>query len=208
MHQIVEEVKKGGNLRLPNFCNMIIIAADIYNTPTRCDIVVSSPGLHEVKKTVRLGDAVLFEYPPEGVFEVRCIGFPERNSVRYIELLISQISPQPGIKGGFAINDSSNAPFSPDETLQISQSIKNAESNLRKDQAIPKEQLDLITERLEEIELASHRLGRKDWINYVTGSLTSMCISAAFSPEITRKIFHEIGSALSWLITNIHLLPA
>lgn len=164
------------------------------------EIVVGYPGLPNVIKEVDIGDAVLFESPSHGIIEVRVL------SVNYsgnkMEVLVSQISPRLGILGGPVSNDPNNSLFTRDEIAQIAESISNTKSTLAQRPDITPEQVELIARKLDEIQIASERLGRKDWINYVAGTLTSMCISAAFSPEVTKAIFQTVNSAFAWLFSS------
>ena len=151
-----------------------------------------------VTKNMQVGDAVLFESPTNGICEVRAM------MVSYvsIKLLISQVSPKQGILGGFVDDDPRNLEFTPDEQDHVSDSVAKAKIELSKNKEISQEQLALIERKLNEIQEASGRLGQKDWMNYVAGSLTSFCISASFSPGVTSAVFHAVNSSFSWLFES------
>lgn len=163
-----------------------------------CEVVVGYPGLQNAVKDMKVGDAVLFETPSDGILEVRALAIDYVN----VKLLVSQVSPRPGIVGGFVDEGPNNSPFLSNELAQIASSVTNIKKELTQRDDIAAEQQELIAKKLDEIQAASGRLGRKDWINYVTGTLTSVCISAAFSPEVTRAIFLTVNSAFSWLFDN------
>ena len=68
------------------------------------------------------------------------------------------------------------------------------------------EQIKLLSRKLDEIKAASTRMGRKDWVNYVAGTITAVCITAAFAPDQTQRIFSSINTALSWFFASGVLL--
>jgi hypothetical protein len=170
------------------------------------EIVVGYPGLPNVIKKVGIGDAVLFESPSNGIIEVRVLSDRLGFVSHKMDILVSQVSPRLGILAGPVSEDPNNSPFTRDEIVQIADSISITKSTLAQRQDIAPEQLELIARKLDEIQFASERLGRKDWINYVAGTLTSMCISAAFSPEVTKAIFQTVNSAFAWLFASGLLL--
>ena len=70
------------------------------------------------------------------------------------------------------------------------------------------EQIDLIKRKLDEIQEASGRLGRKDWKNLVIGTLASAIVSAGVNTDAAKAIFGIVDKSFSWLFqTGITLLP-
>lgn len=171
-------------------------------------IVVGYPGLPNVSKEVDVGDAVLFETPGNGILEVRVLSIRLPLFSHIMDILISQVSPRLGVLAGLVSDDPNNSPYTRNEIAQIADSISRVKLTLAKRQDIAPEQLELIVRKLDEIQIASERLGRKDWINYVAGTLTSLCMSAAFSPEVTKAIFQTVNAAFAWLLTSGFLLIA
>src|SRR5258708_117389 len=82
-------------------------------------LVVGHPGLPNVTSELATGGAVLFE-TPEGLFEVRVMS----NTSNDVTVLLTQLSPRPGIAGGFVDQDSDNAPFTPLELVKIAASLR------------------------------------------------------------------------------------
>ncbi len=167
-----------------------------------CEVVIGYPGMPNVVQKMNNGDAALYETTQDGIIEVRAIGlYPSQ-----AEFLVTQVSPRVGFLAGAVDSDPNNAPFNEQELAQVAQSVVeiNQELSIRSD--IAPEQLALISRKLAEIQDAARRMGRKDWINYVAGALTSTCISAAFAPEVTKGIFLAVNSAFSWLFVNGLLL--
>lgn len=164
----------------------------------RCSTVVGYPGLPNVKAQMELGDAMLYETTENGILEVRATAIHSSA----VEFTVTQVSPRLGFGAALATSDPNNLPFADDERLRINESIDNVKANLQESGKYMEGQLSLIYRKLDEIYDASGRLGRKDWVTYVAGSLTSLCISAAFSPDETRSFFGTVNSAFSWLFTN------
>ena len=175
---------------------MILTVRDSY--PDWCRVVVGYPGLPKLERDMNLGDALLYETPSDGVLEVR-VTATDSNAV---EFLVTQVSPRLGLIAGIIDEDPSNTPFSDAELKRIAESLASVMEQVKISESYPPEHLDLISRKLEEIQSASERLGRKDWINYVAGTITSTCIAAGFAPEVTKNIFKTIGVALSWLFNN------
>ena len=167
-----------------------------------CEVVIGYPGLPNVKDVLKLGDAVLYETTEDGILEVRATALAADRA----EFLVSQVSPRIGLAAGLLSDDPSNLPFSGPELARVAESVSDAKARLANSGEFAREQLALIGRKLDEIESASARLGRKDWLNYVAGSLTALCISAAFAPEVTRTIFSTVNSAFAWFFTNAPVL--
>jgi hypothetical protein len=167
-----------------------------------CDAILGYPGLPNVAQTMRNGDAVLLETTHDGIIEVRAMAIYSSR----VEFLVSQVSPRPGFAAGAFDADPNNAPFDESELRKIAQSIATSKQELARTSTLLPEQLGLVSRKLDEIQAAASRLGRKDWINYVAGALTSTCISAAFAPEVTKNIFAVLNAAFSWLFTSAALL--
>lgn len=165
------------------------------------DIVVGFPGLPNEKRRVYTGDALLYE-TPMGTFDIRVLS----QSSAKVRFLVTQLSPTPSIAGAFSSADPNNTRFSSAELEQIALSIEDVKEKLSSQPAIHPEQIDLIHKKLDEIRDASTRLGRKDWINYTAGAITSACASAAFAPDVTKSIFLALNSAFSWLFSSAILL--
>lgn len=167
-----------------------------------CDAVIGYPGIPNVRQTMRNGDAVLLETPQDGIVEVRVIAIhPSR-----VEFLLSQVSPRSGFAAGAFEGDPNNAPFEEAELRKVAESISSVKSELARQNVLMPEQLSLVTRKLDEIQIAASRLGRKDWITYVAGALSSTCISAAFAPDVTKSVFLAVNAGFSWLFTSAALL--
>lgn len=168
------------------------------------ELVVGRPGMPNVEQELRVGDAILFETPDTGVLEVRVLATMPSQA----KLLVSQVSPRPGITGGFVDEDTNNSPFMPSELAQVRDSLESIKFAMGQRPDVAPEQLALISRKLDEIQAASERLGRKDWINSVIGILTNLTVAAAFNSDIRTALFRAAGKALSWLLNDgLRLLP-
>ncbi len=47
---------------------------------------------------------------------------------------------------------------------------------------------------------AADRFGRKDWINWALGTLTSIAMTAALDQAAAKVLFQAVGTALSWIV--------
>ena len=167
------------------------------------ELVVGRPGLGNFKTALSLGDAALYE-TPEGTFEIRVLF----HSDTQVELLITRISPHPGIAAGYIDQNPENIPFSPSELDQIASSLNDIRTTMANRPDVKPEQFRHLEEKLEEMRSASERLGRKDWVNYAIGTLTSIVVTAAFDPSAAKALLQTAGAALGWLFgSGFRLLP-
>lgn len=196
MQQVSIEVQQYRSGSVP-FSRLVISVPQV-SAFASCDVVIGFPGLPNVKQRLGVGDAVLFETTEDGILEVRAAALHGSSA----EFIVSQVSPRFGIGAALLTNDPTNLPFAEAERERIAQSISAVKTKLSESGRYTAEQLSLINRKLDEIAAASERLGRKDWLNYVAGSLTGLCISAAFAPDVTRSFFATVNSAFSWLFSN------
>ena len=164
----------------------------------QCDVVMGYPGIPNVIQTMKNGDAALLETTHDGIVEIRAIAVYSSR----VEFLLSQVSPRSGFAAGAVDSDPNNAPFDESELRRIGESIASIKTELARRNTIPSEQLSLVFRKLEEIEGAASRMGRKDWINYVAGTLTAICIAAAFAPEVAKSMFMTVNSEFAWLFSS------
>ena len=82
-----------------------LIVSAVHTFSDRVDLVVGRPGLPNIETTLRVGGTVLFETPDEGIFEVRVFSMTSVSAT----LLISHVSPHPGIAGGLVDQEPSNS---------------------------------------------------------------------------------------------------
>jgi hypothetical protein len=188
---------------LAEFGDLIVSVDQITFQDRTAEVVVGRPGLPNLKKVLGIGSAVLFE-TPSGLFEIRVLSV----SFQAVKILLTEVSPHPGIAGGFVDQGADNLPFTPPELIRIAVSIRQIRQVMSERSDIKPEQLDLISRKLDEMQHASERLGRKDWMNYAIGTLTSIIVTAAFAPDVAKALLKAAGTALSWVYSGgILLLP-
>ncbi len=172
-----------------------------FASSSESEIVVGFPGLPNEKRRVYTGDALLYE-TPMGTFDIRVLS----QSSSKVRFLVTQLSPTPSIAGAFSSTDPGNTQFSSEELKRIASSLEEVKAKIGSQPMIQPEQIALINKKLDEISDASTRLGRKDWINYTAGAITSACASAAFAPDVTKGIFLSLKAAFFWLFSSAMLL--
>lgn len=162
------------------------------------ELVVGRPGLPNVQKELEVGDSVLFETPDTGVLEVRVL----RTTAARATVLVSQVSPRQGILGGLVDDDPDNSPFTSQEIERVKESLEQIKLEMSQRHDLLPEQLDLISRKLDDMQAASERLGRKDWMHLAIGTLTSIVTTMALDQDLARGLFQTAQEALSWLFQS------
>ena len=155
-------------------------------------LTIGRVGLRNFDITLPLRGVSLYE-TPEGTFEIRVLLLYSTG----VTLLVTRLSPQPGIAAGYVDQNPENTPFSENELDQIASSLDDIKIAMAHRDDVKPEQLRYLEEKLREMREASERLGRKDWINYAVGTLTSVVITAAFEPSVAKALLQTAGAALS-----------
>jgi hypothetical protein len=196
-HNLVQEtiVVKPYNSTQAKTGGIIVSATE--TSIDRATLVVGRPGFPNIERTLSTGGVVLFE-TSDGLFEVRVMS----TWGGQVTILLSQISPRPGIMGGFVDQESDNAPFSPPELVKIATSLAQIRQAISGRPDVLPEQLDFISRKLDYLREASERLGRKDWIGLAIGTIGSAILTIALTPEVQKTILQAADIALSWLFTG------
>ncbi|WP_162823659.1 hypothetical protein [Lysobacter sp. TY2-98] len=177
---------------LPDIGDIVVSARSLFQG--QAEIVVGYPGHPNAEFELRTGDAGLYQAPAGDTYEVRAMSL----AVNRAELLLTRLGPEPKLAAAFTSSDPLNSPFTEEELLKIDASVEAVKSDIAQGGEFTPHQLEAIHRRLDEIKEGARRMGRKDWIQYFAGSITSLCVSAAFAPEATQRLFSSIGSAFSW----------
>lgn len=96
---------------------------------------------------------------------------------------------------------SGNKPFTSDERRQISAQLQAIKERLKEQFELTNEQMEQVEERLDEAAEASSRMGRKDWLIYLLGTITALTIAAAVPSGLGEHIFTVFIHALGHLFT-------
>lgn len=161
-------------------------------------VVIGSPGLPNIQRRVELGDAILLETPSDGMLEVRAMNLSKYG----VELLVSRVSPRLGFRAEISTSEAENPHLQPDEIEKVRQATLLIHDSLAARKDVSPEQLDALKRSLDELADASTRIGRKDWIMFAAGTLTNVCVGAAFAPEATKALFQLANQHLGWLFQN------
>lgn len=99
-----------------------------------------------------------------------------------------------------------NEKFSRGEINRVTASLVEIREYARSSLSLSDEQARVVEARLEYLQAASERMGRKDWMVLALGVLTNIVISAAFTPSAAQEFFRFAGQVLQWVLENQALL--
>jgi len=110
-------------------------------------------------------------------------------------------------RGGELITDiqkanSDNTSFTEDEQGKIAAHLQEITKQLKEQFELTSEQAKRIDEWRDEVVEASTRMGRKDWIVYVLGTITALTIAATVPAGLGEHIFTMVIHALGYLFTG------
>jgi hypothetical protein len=95
-----------------------------------------------------------------------------------------------------------NAPFNQDEQRQITTQLQEITKQLKEQFELTKEQEERIDEWRDEVVEASTRMGRKDWLIYLLGTITALTIAATVPAGVGEHIFTMVLHGLGHLFTG------
>ncbi len=104
-------------------------------------------------------------------------------------------------------DDASNQPFSLTEREHISRSLGEIKAYLVATHSLSTARLAFVEERLRYLEDSAGRMGRKDWVNLVYGTLINIAVGAALASDAAKELLRLAGSALAWLLGGLPILP-
>jgi hypothetical protein len=94
-------------------------------------------------------------------------------------------------------NTLNNAPFSPNEQLRMAEQLQELKSYLVDKYSLSGDQISQIEARLDEIEEATQRIGRKDWLLMFYGVMFTLLVTAVVPPDavqyIIAMVIHGLG---------------
>ena len=89
--------------------------------------------------------------------------------------------------------DASNAPFTPGEQAEISARIDQVKDVVRRENPeLTAGQLAAIEQGLDEVKEASTRVGRKDWIVMINGTLLGLVANGLVPPHVVQAVFNVL----------------
>jgi hypothetical protein len=104
---------------------------------------------------------------------------------------------------GYLINEQ----FNVKEQEYISAKITEIEGFLKEKHDLLERDIEIINTKLNYLEEASKRLGRKDWLNVLIGVSFKIAVDLGLSTNIAKEFFQLIGIAFSQLLSGPVLLP-
>ena len=171
-------------------------------TTGRATFVLGYPGLPNDEHVFSIGEALLHQSPDKGIFELRSL-IVASNLVKF---LITEISPRLGLIGGLTSESDLNTAFSEDELAKVRDSLDGAILAITESDSLSAEQLKLIGKSIDELKDSSRRLGRKDWILVVAGTVAGTIAGLELTADQAKMILRALSSSLSWVFENARLL--
>lgn len=95
-----------------------------------------------------------------------------------------------------------NSPFTQDEQRQITAQLQDVKRYLTEELNLPDDRIGKIEEELDEVAEAGKRMGRKDWIVYLLGTITALVITATVAAPVGEHIFTMVIHGLAHLFTG------
>jgi hypothetical protein len=96
--------------------------------------------------------------------------------------------------------DASNALFTPEEQTEISTRVDEVQDTVRRENPeLTAEQMAAIEQTLDEVQEASTRIGRKDWVMMANGALLSLVANGLVPPHVVQSVFSMLISGIGHL---------
>lgn len=103
-------------------------------------------------------------------------------------------------------NELANTPFTAAEQARIAEALRAVHDEIRLQGELNVEQLKHLEGTVANAIEASARLGRKDWLLLLYGSIVNLGLQAAFAPTQAQHLWQVATHALAWIVTNTPLL--
>lgn len=107
-----------------------------------------------------------------------------------------------------AQSESENTPFTGEEQRKIADRLQEIKDQLREKSELTSEQLTEVHKKLDEAAEASKRMGRKDWLVFLLGTITALIITATVTGGLGEHIFSEVVHGLSSLFAGGYEPPS
>jgi hypothetical protein len=101
-----------------------------------------------------------------------------------------------------------NTPFSQGEKEYVIQQLNEIKRNLISQHQLALKQTKAVEQGFQNIADAMNRLDKKDWIGYAVGTIVTIVVGAAFSPQVANTMFHSFMRAVGPLFEEaMKLIP-
>jgi hypothetical protein len=102
-----------------------------------------------------------------------------------------------------------NTPFTTQEQVQVRTALRELPAYLQQSQELAPNQLAALEARLDYLVEASSRLGRRDWLNILLGSIVSFALQEAVTSEVAKEIVQFVARSLGGIFgAELPGLPA
>lgn len=179
---------------IPEEGGLIVTLRHLYQG--RCDLVIGYPGAPNSEYELRTGDSAIYHSQSGDSYEVRALALGAAKGEFLVTKLPSSPRPALALDG----DDPLNANFNDEELKRIGESISSLKEEIARSGKFENGHLDLISRKFDEIQSASRRMGRKDWIQYFSGAVTSICVTATFDPVTAKTLFVAISDTFGWVL--------
>jgi hypothetical protein len=95
-----------------------------------------------------------------------------------------------------------NTPFTQEEIATVADQLAAIKREIGRTYSLTNEQLTVVEARIDEVKEASRRIARKDWILLFAGTVFSLILVDAITPEIAQHILIMIAHGLSHLFSG------
>jgi hypothetical protein len=96
-------------------------------------------------------------------------------------------------------SNAENTPFDPGELAEITRLLRGIKDRAQQVYSLTNDQTEYLEARLEGVEEASHRIGRKDWLLLFYGALFNLIISGILPPPVIEHILVSVLQGLGHL---------
>jgi hypothetical protein len=113
--------------------------------------------------------------------------------------LWASVAEEPALPKAASSSSLDNRPFTPAEQNLIAAKLDDIKAYLVEGQQFATEKFETIEREINHLKESSQRLGRKDWLNSLLGSLVGQAISLGFDPVKVRGMLQLAGEAMQSL---------
>lgn len=113
--------------------------------------------------------------------------------------LWAELQAEREILTGARYEDVENAPFNADEQAEIAEQLRQIKEFVKKTYSLSDSQRLSLEAKLDDIEAAAGRVGRKDWLLLVCGVMFSAIVTGLLPPEAVQEILAMLLHGLDHL---------
>jgi hypothetical protein len=113
--------------------------------------------------------------------------------------LWAELQRERKILPGALYEDIENTPFSSDEQADIAAQLRQIKELVRNTYSLSEEQMRSVEAKLDNIEAAAGRIGRKDWLLLLYGSMFSVIVTELLPPGAVQSILEMALHGLAHL---------